>query len=167
MNVAVKAEAASALTLRAIASEALKKHDGNTTAAITEVIDRLLKDRHLLRELVAELVCQAARATVGEAHRSLRGNLSRAANRDDVSALASGIGASLLDFPLSGGLLLRDATREQVLEQVSFYEKQGRDMLHKARWLQLVAQGVPESQKVGDSLTDARAVELWKESQDA
>jgi hypothetical protein len=167
MNAPAKQTEPAATTLRQIAIEALAHHDGKTTEAITEVVDVLLKKRSLLRELVGELVCEAARAAVCTQQKQARQTMMSRCGRDDVMALARGISSALLDFPLAGGLRLRDATRAQVLEQVRIYETQGRDMLRKARWLQAVAQSVPENSRVGAALSDARAVELWRSVEQA
>jgi hypothetical protein len=66
-----------------------------------------------------------------------------------------------LDFQLASGVKLRDATRSQVEAQVQIYDLRSRDMRHKAKWLGLVAQSVPDGAIVGDIIDEAHANELF------
>ncbi|WP_312595489.1 hypothetical protein [Brevundimonas sp.] len=81
-----------------------------------------------------------------------------------VVHLASG---TLKMFPLPGGKRLGEATRSEIAAAAGFYERQAGDMAHKARWLQLVAQSVPEGKTAGQALTDERLAELQAEVRDA
>jgi hypothetical protein len=74
-----------------------------------------------------------------------------------VVHLATG---TLLMFPLPGGKSLGQATRDDISKATEFYASQSKDMGHKARWLQLVAQSVPDGKTVGEVLTDKRLREL-------
>ena len=84
-----------------------------------------------------------------------------AAQADRVVQLATG---TLRMFPLPGGKRLGEATRQEIAEAAHFYERQAGDMAHKARWLQLVAQSVPDGRSAGEVLTDQRLAELQAEA---
>lgn len=162
-------EQTAAEKLSAMARECLAEHDGNTTKAISALVVLLLSDRALLRELVAPIVLAAVDTHVDRSTHYQRKNLiisvNRQSRRSDMVALAGGIAHSMLDFTLgtAAGIRLRDATREQVVGQAEEYTRQGNSMLRNARWLELIAQGVPADRKVGEVLTDARANELWEQ----
>lgn len=79
-----------------------------------------------------------------------------------VVQLAAG---NLLTFPLPGGKKLGEATRAEISKAAEFYRSQSADMQSKAKWLQLVAQSIPEDKTAGDVLTDKRLRELQKEAQ--
>lgn len=81
-----------------------------------------------------------------------------------VVQLAAG---NLLMFPLPGGKKLGEATRKDISAAAEFYSKQAGDMGHKARWLQLIAQSVPNNKTVNDVLTDKRLRELQREAKNA
>lgn len=78
-----------------------------------------------------------------------------------VVQLAAG---NLLMFPLPGGKKLGEATRSDISAAAEFYSKQAGDMGHKARWLQLIAQSVPDNKTVNEVLTDKRLRELQQEA---
>jgi hypothetical protein len=75
-----------------------------------------------------------------------------------------GIG-TLVMFPLPGGKRLGEATREEIAAAADFYDRQSKDMGAKARWLRLVAQGLPNDARVSDVMTDERLRELQVEAQ--
>jgi hypothetical protein len=78
--------------------------------------------------------------------------------------LAEAISSCLLDMPLAGGKKLRDAGRAEIMAQIERYEKQAGNMAHKARWLRLVLQSLPEGKLVGKVITEKRALELFEEA---
>ena len=81
--------------------------------------------------------------------------------QDRVRILAA---SNLLTFPLPGGKRLGDATRPEIEDAAEFYRKQSNDMAHKATWLRLVAQSIPDGKRAGAVLTDARLRELQQEA---
>jgi hypothetical protein len=153
-------------TLFDLARDTLRRADGDTTVATDRLTKRLLKDRDLLETIIRAAVAAAVETTVEHSMRSRRESIMRTTTvpgRSGVFALASGVTFALLDMPLANGVKLRAATREQVTAQAQMYDAKARDMGHKARWLELIAQAVPDGKIVGDVLTDARAAELWSE----
>lgn len=152
--------------LRSLARDALTKSRGNTKRATDNLTLLLEEDKALLRAIVSDAIQIAAYYTVNHAMRHKRAAVvvSAEQSRSGVVALASGISASLLDFPLAGGLRLRNATASEVAEQIDRYDAIGRDVRRKARWLRLIVQSVPPNKKVGDVISDDRAQELWNEA---
>jgi hypothetical protein len=154
------------VSIRALARETLRECDGKTKDAIDLLTKKLASDKRLMREVVADAVVIASTELIEGAMRHTREAVTYSASqaRAGVVALANGIKFAILDFPLAGGVKLRDATPAQVKEQIDRYDAIGRDVLHKARWLRLVAKATGHNQRVGDALDDDRAQHLWNEA---
>ena len=143
---------------------------GNDVAEATEaLVDLLCDDAATLRSVLRPVIEEAARTTVGDAMRAERKAIlgsyksrTDAAGRAAVAALASGITRSLLDFPLAGGVRLRDASRTEVEEQAGLYEAFASDQARKARWLRAVADRMGTARKVADALDEATITELFE-----
>ena len=151
------------------ARECLEKAGGDVRAAVPLMLERVRKNRALRDALTEPLLSDACYGAIRNECRIQRRdvwtppNYSKGGNGARVIALAT----SLLDFPLLGGMRLADATREQVQKSAEFYASQSADMGHKARWLQLIAQSVPDEKRVADVLDEARLAELRRETSDA
>lgn len=141
-----------------------------------KALDALIwRDQNLRDELIRTStyrLCLALIATIRRRKRETawHGNRNRdpsmASGASRTEALARGIAASLFDFPLPKGTLLRNATRAEILEASEVFTKQARDMGHKGRWLQLVAQLIPGDETAGAVLTEDRLLELQSEAAD-
>lgn len=151
------------------AAEALKGADGDVKVATRALLAQVRKQRALRDALTEPLLEAACYQAVSAQMRQQRHrvwtppNYSAGGNGARVIALAT----SLLDFPLPGGRRLGEATRAEVAAAAELYRSYADDMGHKARWLALVAQSVPDGGKVGEVLDEARLAELQKESRDA
>lgn len=155
------------LTLTKLASDQLASCKGNQTKAIAQLTEILLKheNRHLLKELVAEVVLRAVRYSVAHVSKTQRAAIVDPSHgKAQVTALARGLAGAFLDWPLPGGKRLADANRSEVMEGSRDYELKGTTMLQRSRWLRLVAQTIPEDKVAGDVLTNERLTELWQES---
>ena len=154
------------VTLSGLAREELKRADGRIEMAIGALTERLSMDAALLKAIVRDAVSDAINLHVTKAMRQDRAAILDQTTRgkDAVIALANGLTRALLDMPLAGGLPLRDATRAQVLESSERYAATAKDAGHKAKWLQAIAQCVPDGKTVGEVLTDERAADLYRES---
>lgn len=154
------------ITIARLAREALSATDGNVRRATDALVERMAGDANLLREVIRAAVTDAVNLRVQAAHRHNRAAILRVTTggRAGVEALAAGLTAAILDMPLARGVKLRDATREEVVEQAERYAAQASDMGHKARWLRLIAQAVPAGKRVGEVMTDERAAELHAEA---
>ena len=69
---------------------------------------------------------------------------------------------NLLEFhlPIPGAPLLGGSTKEQVLKAVHYYLSHGRDALKKGKWLELVAEKVPEGKLVREVLDAKKLADL-------
>lgn len=154
------------ISIRSLAREALRDSDGRTKEAIDLLTKRLAEDKRLMREVVADAIVLASTDLIEGAMRDTRASVTYSASqaRAGVVALANGIKFSILDFPLAGGVKLRDASPTQLKEQIDRYDAIGRDVTHKARWLRMVAKAVGNNPRVGDALDDDRAQQLWNEA---
>jgi len=164
MNAHAKVE--TEITLGSLAREALVSHSGRTPDAVDAILARITNDANLLRRLIRSAVEDAIKYRVEMAMRNDRQSIIRATTgtRGAVVALANGLSRALLDMPLANGLPLREATRAQVLAQAEGYNKTAMDATHKAKWLQAIAQSVPDGKRVGDVMDDERAAELYRET---
>lgn len=158
------------ITIYDLARQALIDHKNDTTKATDALTRRLLKEKALLRSVINRVVHDAVEVHVENSmrasrHAILRGSLYDAQRmREGAEALARGVARSLLDFPLANGLKLGDATHEQVMEQAHRYASISADTGHKARWLVLIGESVPEGRRVREVVSDGRAMELWQEA---
>lgn len=153
-------------SLAKLAREALAANDGDTTVATESLVSRFANDIDLLRAIIRDVVMTAVDARVEHAMRNKRAAIINATtgDRGAVVALATGWLACLLDMPLANGLKLRNATRQQVLEQAGRYAATAKDATHKSRWLTAIAQSVTGDRTVGDVMSDQRAAELFRET---
>jgi len=148
--------------LRDLAQMEFERAGGDVLKATEALKVKVLSDSLLFRTLMEPLVYKACYDTVTGVCRRKRSLISNAPQRTPaqnaaaIAGLASGTLLGLMAFPLWGGKLLREATKEEVLEDSQKWIKQGSDMVKKGRWLQMVADHVPPGKKVGDVLTEAK-----------
>lgn len=167
---ATKPEADDALTISATARTALEKANGDVIAATELMVGWVKKDPTLYKPLMDPLVKDACYDVIRSACQRERRAIwqmkqpSAEDQRNRVVALAGGTANTLLDFPLPGGLRLRDAKRDDVTAAAEFYGRQSKDMGAKAKWLQLIAQHVPAKKTVREVMSDARLAELREEA---
>src|ERR1035437_1534088 len=157
-----------------VARECLAKSDGNLIAATELMVRTVEKDSGLYRALHDPLTRAACYDAVSQQTRSARSAVwnaplaqpSSIALRGRVIDLARGTINSLMNFqlPIPGGGWLRDAERPAVLASKEFYGKQSKDMGEKERWLQLIAQHLPNGKTVGQVMDEARLRELQAEA---
>jgi hypothetical protein len=157
-------------TLYRLAVVALAENDNNTDAAEEYLIELFQSDPDLLRALVRGAVKSAVTTNVGGVIRDQRKAIIARQEYSKERADAAGariahnfvrVVKSLLDFPLSKGTLLKDATNVEVLASADRYEKQSSTMAHRARWLRALAERVPNGQRVGDVLTESNVKEIY------
>lgn len=179
---ATKKKAEPELTIQEVAKRALDDAGGNIDTAAA-MFEKAIRASERLKELLTEpLITRACRDAVMHQMREHRRTIwmsqtapVRAAptpppqpdakgQAERVVQLAAG---TLLMFPLPGGRYLGDATRAEIAEVAVMYSQRATDAGHKARWLQLIAQSVPEGKTVKEALTDARLRELQAEAQNA
>jgi hypothetical protein len=144
-----------------LARNALVDLDGNVPAAIEDVISAITGSENLLQIVIRQTVEKAVESVVGSVMRTDRAMIYQAhtrspsAGRKAVAALAGGIARSIFDFPLAGGVKLRDATREQVEKQADLYAAFAKDQATKATWLREIANRMGHAAKVSDALKES------------
>jgi hypothetical protein len=167
----------STVTLGTLVRAVLEDVEGNTAKAIQRVLFKLNNNPQLLKQIIEAAVRDAVYHRVQGSVRHDRFSIVRAINQQNaaqtidrerdknrVVALAEAISSCLLDMPLAGGKKLRDAGRAEIMAQIERYEKQAGSMSHKARWLRLILQSVPDGKRVGKVITEQRALELFEEA---
>jgi len=163
-----------AKTIHEIAREFLDDAGGITAVAIARLHDLIREDEALRLSIAADAVmafaAQKVEAKMREDRAAIWANAARKGEttkpKTSVAALANGLRESLMNFPLAGGIRLRDATRAEVEAQAALYASASRDMGHKARWLAAIAERTPEGARVGDALTEAEVTALHGEATD-
>lgn len=157
------------VTLRSEAQAALQNAGGDVTAATEALTARVLKDPDFISIHMSDVVKTACYQAVASVMRSERRVVwttpqpTSVERRAQVNALAAGGQRTLMDFPLPGGKKLGEAFRPEVAEAATLYGSQARDMAWKSRWLELVAQSLPDGKPVRVALTPERLAELQQE----
>jgi hypothetical protein len=156
------------------ARRALEDADGDVRTA-AEMLERAVRMESPLRDALTDpLISGACWQAVSQQHRERRRQIwntpkpvpvATAKQTAEQSARVVQLAAGTLSmFPLPGGKRLSEATRSEVVAASDFYAQRASDAGHKARWLQLVAQSIPDGKKAGDVLTDERLAELQTEA---
>lgn len=157
-----KAEVKEESKVAAVAVAVLKEADGDVRKA-TELMERRVRESRALRDALTEPLISAAcydavsaqirksrhRVWTPPVHSGASGEPQ--GQRGRVEALAQ---SNLMMFPLPGGKMLGKATREEIAKARHFFGEQGRDMMHKERWLGLVEAKVPDDKTAGDVLSE-------------
>jgi hypothetical protein len=85
-----------------------------------------------------------------------------AATEGDIEAMMRRHPAS---WPLASGKALRDATREEILVQISVHQDQAKGHMRNADFLAAVAKRLARpGVRCGDMLTDEQISEIYRES---
>ncbi|MGH2341100.1 hypothetical protein ACRC7T_06400 [Segnochrobactraceae bacterium EtOH-i3] len=167
------------LKLAVMARAALNRSDGDVVAA-TNALCRDLSDVKTLRSVVSDVVAITAHDLVSTAMRSDRQAILRRASaplpdnltpsdpngRARVEAFARAM-AGIMDYPLSGGLKLRNATRADLVRQAAIHASFASDHNAKARWFSALADRTPEGATVGSILAPDVVITLYNENVDA
>lgn len=86
-------------------------------------------------------------------------NYTKAGNGQRLETMAT----TLLDFPLPNGVLMRHATKDDLLAAADFYAKQAKDMQHKGAWIAAIAAKVGKK-TVGERFTAEQLAKLREET---
>lgn len=142
--------------LHKIATECARQ-GANNEAACAMLAEAVAADAGLRELLLTPWEPHAIRDLIGEKRRRDRAVIwsrPKAADaRVDLLRRAS-VRMSLMDFPLPNGTRLGNATGEDLAEGSATYKAQASDMAAKAKWLDLIAAGLPEGKTVGEALTE-------------
>lgn len=142
--------------LLALARQAVDEND-DTTAAVDWLRDRMADRPDLWTALLQPFEDGALRAICRRETQTVRREAwTRPAAPDSRVQHLIGVNrANLLDFPLPGGKRLGRAGKAEIAVAAAAYERQGADMLLKARWLATIADRLPEGKVVADVFSDA------------
>lgn len=162
------------ISLTDLARQALEDSDGMVEEATAALMAQVLKDRKLLQAVLQDAVETAATTLVTGAMRKDREAIQnsfrsgatkpRIEGATMVAVVAESMIRSLLDYPLAGGVRLRDATRDLVERQAEIHGRLADNNKKKAKWFTAIAAAIPEGARVGDVLTEARVDELYTEA---
>jgi len=151
-----------------LAASILDELNHDCAAAAAELERRVLADDALFQEVMMPLVRQACVSFMSVVVRSRRASSCASVTSQADSAIAGtsalvARASSLLDFPLYGGKLLRNATAAECTDSARQYEKQAADMAGKGRFLRSVAKQAGD-RVVGQALTEIELVRLFKQA---
>jgi len=158
------------VTLSSLARDHLKECDGDVEAASAALYDELDGDKYLLSIIAEQAIREAVKSYVSLAHRNDRVAIIKSIQPRvlDIAGAVKRLEKSntrmILDFPLAGGIKLRDATKEQVQDQADMYGRTERDAAHKRVWLERIAKLLKPGQVVGKVINETKAIKLFEES---
>jgi hypothetical protein len=156
-----------------IAGQALEQARGDAYKATQILEEHARKDVNLANELLFPLLHQACYDAVRKVCIRERGYVARqadnviAATAQDNARRVKSHATRLMSFTLPyEAKPLGEATRDEVLRNSEFYQKQARTELQRARWLALVAERLQGRKKVKNAMTEDDLMRLWQESQE-
>lgn len=159
MNIAVPSRTNVSEAARRAMDGAASYRDG--AQILLEMAER---DPDLMRAIIEPWKLRAAEDAIGLAMKDFRRRTWESSQRqidpNRVQALIQSNREMLLDFPLPGGMALRDATKADVAAASDFYGNQASDMSHKARWLGMIAKKVPKGKTVSQALDNDALAKL-------
>lgn len=153
-------------------SLALEKYEDWEDA--TDYITRLiLSDKSLFNSVVPNLVRNWVKSWVRQRaatdrQRIVRAKVSNVVARvsDKAQAVRESCKNSLMDFPLPGGVLLRNATKPVLLATVDMYAANAKTNWARGLWLRSVAERLEDDDtRVGDALSDEEVRTLFNRGQ--
>lgn len=135
--------------LRELVSSAYESCERDCDLAVKDVIAQVMADMSLYREVTAPLLEYAVR---NEVETIMRGTRSRywaptVPREDTISGLRQRAIENLMDYPLSRGKRLADATKLEIAEDGQHLIGTGKTAILRGHWLLLVADNLkaPES----------------------
>lgn len=174
MNIHTRPEEHKVGILNQLVSDALDAHDGDVRKATSFLTNKLMRDKTALAEVLNEVIFNAAQHLVNIKNLAARALVCRTADavmREKASGEWNGpqvvervvsARGGLLNFVLSGGLRLADATTKEIRAQRDDYRLRGRDMSRKAEFLDSVAKKLPEGKKTKSVFSNDDLQKLWE-----
>lgn len=156
------------ITLPELAKKFYLRHDGDLSNATNELLEFFNENPKLLRTIIQDDLVNIARRAILAVQREVRSEIwarprpvAPEVDQQRVRGLADGsrkiIERRLMEMPLRSGIRVGDADGEQILEDQLWYHTQGRNLLDKSRWFQLiydalsVKSGKPVRQQLSES----------------
>lgn len=142
-------------TATELAQEAMQAANGDVLEATAILEQKARGDMDVWRALTDGLlkkacydacrgICRTERRIIWNAP-----NYDAGGNGERIKAHSS----TLMDWPLPGGMKLKDATKADLIAAAEFYAKQAANMQSISNWLNQIAKKV-KNKTVGDSMTD-------------
>lgn len=155
-------------TLWVYAVEAFEKAKGDETKAEAQVTKIIEGDQRLFNELMRSDMPAKVHALMRQvrmAHRRTVWNAPKFVKEDSGDRVIDLARGNRMAFPLPGGGWLGDAKSDEILLGAAYYRTLSNDTRTKARWLEIVAEKVPDGKVVRDVLTEDDLTELQEEAQ--
>lgn len=135
------------MSFKELMREEMKKVDGDLAAAIKAARKRLHADPKLYGDLVEPMIAaaldEAGRHVLGDARRTAWRPAQPSGEAKASAAVRAGLvrlaASNLMDYPLSQGKRLGDATRPTILSEAASLVTAGRGQTLRGEWLRLVA----------------------------
>lgn len=157
------------VTVYSLARQYLKKAKNDTKKASALMIAAIMKDKAITAMIVADAIEVASKTAINSAIVNQRSNIMRIASSDFqrppapdniernkamAESFARSMSGLLLDFPLRGGMLLRNATTVEIDITAEAYEKNSQTEAFRGRWLRMIQKRLPAGQRVGHVMTE-------------
>ena len=153
------------VTLGLLVKDALDQFDNDKKKAISYLTMRLRNDKKLLSQIIQKAIEDALGYRASLRIKNIREDVKRA--QMDSGSLSRAITMCALDFPMSGGKSLREATRKEAACLFDHYQTSAETMLQRSRFLALIIKecGSDDDVVIGTVISDERANQIWKESE--
>lgn len=153
-------------TIRAMARDAYEKADGDWEDATRAFWKQLRENAALYGELVDALVNAEIRNLIrAVAHSKRAASIApnRDAGSDFLSAEVERARVELLDYPLTGGIKLRDACRADLDAESDMREKLAQTNAINAAWLRSLHDALPDEKKRVEDVFSNEDLEAHRE----
>lgn len=159
------APAPNSFSITGLIREIWSQHEGDMPGASNELYRRITSDQDALNEILPGVLLTWCREQVGGFVGSIRlASIQAAPDADQSSRIRRVIAVTLFDFPLPGGKRLGDANAGEIRDGAAAYGRTAQDALHKARFLNRVAEKVGRKNKAENALTLAQLEQIFEES---
>ncbi len=140
-----------------IARDCLVEADGDWKVAARIFKKRIEFDAALFKEVAESMIDEAIWQQIKRAAYSQRQSFWSAsvkAGEDDTKGIEQMAHKNLLEYPLSGGLKLRDATKNKLKEEAEMHDTFAESNASKARWYRLIIKAMGGADVVGLALNE-------------
>jgi hypothetical protein len=139
-----------------------------------DTVDRLVADleynidlrRSIVEEATAFLLQHRANDVIQARRRMVVHRAINASGKANVIALGEAFASSLYNFPLRGGKLLINASRDEILTDAAHRRRLGSTMLHEASFLERVGAAMTDGRSVKEIFTPEQLQPIWNEAND-
>jgi hypothetical protein len=159
-----------------IARAALEEAEGHEGRGTEIMRNTVLEDISYVDELCSLIIHRVKKDVFHTDHSTARRHAEsttepmptkNGATPEAAAALANVIARSAMGFKLPRGMMLRDATADDIYKAIEQYRKQAVTMMTNVRWLESIAARLKPGEKVGDVLDEKTVRELREAAIDA